>query len=49
MTAITRADYDWEVRVRFEDGSRETLRYRDRPRVQLGDTIHLEEGRLIPD
>jgi hypothetical protein len=49
VTAITRGDYDWEVRVRFGDGSRETLRYYDRPRLGVGDTFHFEDGRLIPD
>ncbi len=40
---------DWEVRVRFEDGSTETLRYRDRPRLRIGERVHLEDGRLIPE
>ena len=49
VTDIARGDYEWEVRVRFDDGSRETLRYYDRPRVQVGDPVHLEDGRLVPD
>ena len=39
----------WEVRVRFEDGSTETLRYPDRPRLRIGDRVHLEDGRLIAE
>ncbi|MEP7067787.1 MAG: hypothetical protein ABI789_01045 [Usitatibacter sp.] len=39
----------WEVRVRFEDGSTETLRYPDRPRLRIGDRVHLEDGRLVPE
>ena len=49
VTSITRGDYDWEVRVRFDDGSREILRYYDRPRVSVGDEVHLENGRLVRD
>ncbi len=40
---------DWEVRVRFEDGSTETLRYPDRPRLRIGERVHLEDGRLISE
>ena len=49
VTSIARGDYDWEVRVRFDDGSREILRFYDRPRVQMGDAVRLEEGRLVKD
>jgi hypothetical protein len=49
VTSIARGDYDWEVRVRFDDGSREVLRFYDRPRVQVGEAVHLEEGRLVAD
>jgi hypothetical protein len=49
VAEIRRGDYDWEVRVRFDDGSRETLRYYDRPRLKVGDAVHLEDGRLVPD
>ena len=38
---------EWEVRVRFEDGSAETLRYRSRPPLRIGQRVRLEEGRLI--
>ena len=40
---------DWEVRVRFDDGSGETLRYPERPSFRIGDRVHIEEGRLLPD
>lgn len=49
VTSVTRGDYDWEVRVRLDDGTRQTLRYRDRPRVQEGDSFHLEDGRIVAD
>jgi len=39
----------WDVNVRFEDGSTETLRYRTRPGLRIGQRVLLEEGRLIPD
>ena len=39
---------EWLVRVRFEDGSMETLRYRERPQLRIGQSVLLEEGRLIP-
>jgi hypothetical protein len=40
-------DYDWEVRVRFDDGSRQTLRFRDRPPVEIGEDVRLEDGVLV--
>lgn len=49
VTGIARGDYEWEVRVRFDDGTRQTLRYYDRPRVEIGDAVHLEDGRLVRD
>ena len=49
VTSVARTDYDWEVRVRFEDGSREILRFYDRPRAQVGDAVRLEDGRLYVD
>ena len=45
----TAATGEWEVRVRFEDGTTEAMRYTDRPRLRIGDRVHLEDGRLIPD
>jgi hypothetical protein len=49
ITSITSVGPDWEVRVRFDDGSSETLRYPDRPRLRAGDRVHLEDGRLTRD
>ena len=49
IASIASAGPDWEVRVRFEDGSTETLRYPDRPRLRVGGRVHLEDGRLIPE
>jgi hypothetical protein len=49
VTSIRSSDGDWEVRVKFEDGSSETLRYPERPRFRLGDRVHMEDGRLLPD
>ncbi len=49
IASIGSAGGDWEVRVRFEDGSTETLRYADRPRFRIGERVHLEDGRLIPE
>jgi len=49
VTGMTRHDYDWEVRVRFDDGTRKALRSYDRPRVEIGDSVHLEDGRLVRD
>jgi hypothetical protein len=40
---------DWEVRVRFEDGSSQTIRYPERPALRTGERVHLEDGRLLPD
>jgi hypothetical protein len=47
ITGIEEGDTGWEVRVQFDDGSRETLRYYERPRLRVGDAVHLEDGRLI--
>lgn len=49
VTSVARGDYDWEVRVRFDDGRREVLRFYDRPRMEAGDSVHLENGRLMRD
>ncbi len=40
---------EWDVRVRFEDGSAEKLRYRTRPPLRIGQRVRLEEGRLVPE
>ncbi len=47
IDSIASAGPDWEVRVRFEDGTRETLRYAERPRLRVGERVHLEDGRLV--
>ena len=49
VTDIEPAGERWEVRVRFEDGSRQTVRYYERPRLRVGDAVHLEDGRLLRD
>lgn len=49
VASIGSSGYDWEVRVRFEDGSSETLRYPDRPPLRVGARVHLEDGRILPD
>ena len=49
VQSITAFDMgQWEVKVRFEDGSMETLRYPARPALRIGQSVLLEEGRLIP-
>lgn len=40
---------DWEVRVRFEDGSSQIIRYPERPRLRIGERVRLEDGRLIAE
>ena len=49
ILSIAPAGPDWEVRVRFDDGSGETLRYPERPSFRVGARVHLEDGRLLPD
>ena len=49
ILSIAPAGPGWEVRVRFDDGSGETLRYPERPSLRIGDRVHLEDGRLLPD
>ena len=36
----------WEVRVRFDDGTRKILRYPTNPGLQVGDRVALVQGRL---
>ena len=36
----------WEVRVRFDDGGKRTIRYHKLPRWRVGDRIRYEGGRL---
>jgi hypothetical protein len=49
VTAIGSSGSDWEVRVRFDDGSSESLHYPERPRLRVGDRVRLEDDRLVPD
>lgn len=49
VTSISSAGADWDVRVRFEDGSSQTIRYPERPPLRAGERVHLEDGRLLPD
>jgi len=39
----------WEVRVRFDDGSRKILRYPTDPGFRVGDRVSLAQGRLRKD
>lgn len=39
----------WEIRVRFDDGSTETMYTRRRPSLASGQRVRLEEGRLVVD
>ena len=49
ITSIQPRGGAWEVAIRFDDGSREVIRYYDAPRFRVGDAVHLEDGRLIRD
>jgi hypothetical protein len=49
VTAIGSSGSDWEVRVRFDDGSSESLHYPERPRLRVGDRVRLEDDRLVRD
>jgi hypothetical protein len=49
VTAIAPRGESWDVRVRFEDGSSQTLRYPEEPRFRVNDPVHLEDGRLVKD
>ena len=49
IASIVSQGGDWEVRVRFEDGSSQALRYPERPPLRVGERVHLEDGRLLPD
>lgn len=39
----------WEVRVRYDDGSTQTLRFRRRPPFELGERVRLDDGELVSD
>lgn len=43
-----RGDY-WDVIVRYDDGTTQTLRYPERQDFRPGERVHLEDGRLLPD
>jgi hypothetical protein len=45
---VPRGDF-WDVLVRYEDGSTQTLRYPERPRMRAGERVHFEDGRLVSD
>jgi hypothetical protein len=45
---VPRGDF-WDVQVRYEDGSTQTLRYPERPRMRPGERVHFEDGRLLSD
>lgn len=45
---VPRGDF-WDVLVRYEDGSTQTLRYPERPRMRPGERVHFEDGRLLSD
>jgi hypothetical protein len=47
IASIAPSGDDWEVRVRFDDGSGETLSYPQRPRLRSGERVRLEDGRLV--
>jgi hypothetical protein len=49
VTAIVAYPDQWDVRVRFEDGSIRTLRYPTPPPFRNGQLVRLEEGRLVRD
>jgi hypothetical protein len=49
VSSVRAAEGEWEVRVKFEDGSTETVRYPQRPRLRAGDRVHMEGGDLLPD
>jgi hypothetical protein len=49
VSSVRSVQGDWEVRVRFEDGSSETFRYPERQRFKPGDRVRLEDGRLVVD
>ncbi|HEX4331630.1 MAG TPA: hypothetical protein VH040_05810 [Usitatibacter sp.] len=49
VASITpRGDF-WDVLVRYDDGSAQTLRYPERPRLRPGEHVHFEDGRLLSD
>ena len=49
VTSIAQRGDLWDVNVRFEDGSSQTLRYPEEPRFKVNQHVHLEDGRLVKD
>ncbi|HSS27581.1 MAG TPA: hypothetical protein VLJ84_11650 [Usitatibacter sp.] len=49
ITAIATHGEFWDIDVRYEDGSTQTLRYPERPRLRPGQRVRFEDGRLVPD
>jgi hypothetical protein len=49
VTEIAPSIDQWDVYVRFEDGTRRVLRYPTPPNVARGEHVILENGRLRPD
>ena len=39
----------WDVIVRYDDGTTQTLRYPERQEFRPGERVHLEDGRLVPE
>jgi outer membrane lipoprotein SlyB len=37
----------WNVRVRFEDGTTQTLRYDTQPDLRSGDRVRVENGKVV--
>lgn len=48
VAIATRGDF-WDVQVRYDDGSTQTLRYPERPRLRAGERVRFEDGRLLSD
>jgi hypothetical protein len=49
VTAVVAYSDSWEVRVRFEDGTTQTFRYRSPPDLRTGQRVRLEDDRLVRD
>ena len=48
VAIVTHGDF-WDVEVRYDDGSTQTLRYPERPRLRAGERVRFEDGRLLSD
>ena len=49
VVAIATHGNFWDVEVRYDDGSTQTLRYPERPRLRAGERVRFEDGRLLSD